>query len=79
MNPHTNEFEAETAETPKEWERFAIGESVTVKGVKFVIEAIGKRELKLRPWTRVDEMTAGYPKAETFTQRLERTMAKVKP
>lgn len=74
MNPNTHEFELETADTPADWKRFEVGEVVNVKGVEFVIEAIGRKQLTLRPRTEVDRLADAFPKAETFTQRLERKM-----
>jgi uncharacterized Zn finger protein len=74
MNPNTHEFEALTAETPKEWDRFEVGEVVTIKNTKLVIESIGTRELRLRPW-RVDDDIAqalGVKPAESYRERLER-------
>lgn len=77
MNPNTHEFEALTSETPKEWDRFEVGEVITIKNTKLVIEAIGTRELRLRPWRPDDDLSAalGAAKpAETYSQRLERKM-----
>jgi uncharacterized Zn finger protein len=75
MNPNTHEFESLTAETPKEWDRFEVGEVVTIKNTKLVIESIGTRELKLRPWRPDDDVAAAFRGAyppETYRQRLER-------
>ena len=75
MNPNTHEFEAEAAETPKEWDRFAVGEVVTIKNTKLVIESIGTRELRLRPYRpddAISEALGGAKPAETYAQRLER-------
>jgi hypothetical protein len=72
MNPDTHQFEAVTEETPKEWDRFEIGEVITIKNTKFVIQSIGKGRLNLRPWTDSDGV------AESFSQRLERKMRDAK-
>lgn len=72
MNPDTHQFEAVTEETPKDWERFTVGEVVTIKNTKFVIQSIGKSRLNLRPWTDADASN------ESYTQRLERKMREAK-
>lgn len=75
MNPNTHEFEALDAETPKEWDRFEVGEVITIKNTKLVIESIGTSELKLRPWRPDDAISAvlrGARPAESYTERLQR-------
>lgn len=49
MNPNTNEFEQVKADTPAEWPRFDIGETVNVKGVDFKVEAIWPKGIVLTP------------------------------
>lgn len=72
MNADTHQFEALTEETPKEWDRFTVGEVITIKNTKFVIQSIGKGRLNLRPWTDSDAA------AESFTERLNRKMREAK-
>lgn len=68
MNPDTKTFEPETEQTHKEWKRFAVGEVLTIKGLRFVIESIEPKRLNLRPAGPLE----GVDPAETYTQRLQR-------
>ena len=52
MEVNVNEqgvFEKVTDDTPQEWPRFTEGETVEVKGVKFVIGRINRTSIVLRP------------------------------
>jgi len=49
MNPKTQEFEPVTADTPKDWKQFSIGNTFVLNGVLMAVRKITKKDIILRP------------------------------